>query len=101
MAGLLLRYGLRCSFHAAEADGVARETRVLEAGRFADAGRGPAAAGIRVPAAAAEDILVSVHRAAGVFRRALLVIVLVVGVVAPLGHVADHVVQPPGVRFLL
>src|SRR5262249_38789995 len=51
------------------------------------------------PAAAAYTLAASLLRAAGVPRRALLVVVALEGIHAPLVDVAVHVVESPGVRL--
>src|SRR5262245_3297379 len=52
------------------------------------------------PAAAAEDPAGALARAGGIRRRRAAVVTHVVAVPAPLGHVAVHVVEAPGVGLL-
>src|SRR5262249_53552240 len=87
--------------HAAEADGVARQAGVGEAGRLAEAVGRAQRVRRRLPRPAAEDVLLAVGRPARILLGARLVIALVVNVLAPLGDVAGHVEQAPRVGLLL
>src|SRR5438876_9859108 len=87
--------------YAAEADGVAGEAGVGKAWVFAEAvGR---AQGIRagIPRPATKNILLAVGGTARIACRTGGVVVGVIDVVAPLGHVAVHVEQSPGVGSFL
>src|SRR5579884_319101 len=100
MAPVSLRLGRGGFSHTAEADGIPRETGILEAGRFADPARGAKLTQLRVPGTAAEDVLVAFIGARRMGGGTMTVVVLAVDIVAPLGHVAVHIVPAPGIRLL-
>src|SRR4051812_27208327 len=52
----------------------------------------------RIPRAAATNFYIGFVRAGGVAFRRVGIVILVVPVVRPFPDVAEHVVQPPGVR---
>src|ERR1700724_926681 len=86
---------------AAEADGVAGEASVGEARVLAESVGGAQGIGAGVPGAAAEYVLLAVDGSMRIGGRAGGVIARVIDVIAPLGHVAVHVEQPPAVGLFL
>src|SRR5262245_55853419 len=87
--------------HAAKADCVPGQTGVGKPGGFAQPAGGAQGRRWRFPGAAAEHVFCTVGWAAGILSRARSVVILVEDVLTPLGHVAVHVEETPGIRPLL
>src|SRR5581483_9109069 len=87
--------------YTAEANGIPRQASIGEARRLAEPITGTQRLGCRFPGAAAKDVLFAISRSTRVLLGTRLIIALVIHVVAPLGHVAVHVEQAPGVGLLL
>src|SRR5882672_3696454 len=97
----LLRSFRRRFADAAKTNCIAGQACVGEAWRLTEPVRRSQSICRRFPGAATQDILLAVSWSTRVLLGTVLVVGLVVGILAPLGDVAVHVEQAPGVGLLL